>query len=221
MRNELDLIISRERTSRHGDFDLLKGIIERRRTTRSSASLTRRLLTRFGRIGGVLRAAPDELAAVKGIDGDIVRDLGMTRALLEAMARAELENAHVLDEPEAVFSYCRLLLSGERRERLHAIYLDKAFRLIAQECLQIGTVDHVAVYPREVMGRAIQHGATSIILVHNHPSGNARPSTADIAMTRQLEQAGRYLRIDVTDHIIVGGNGNYSFRQDGLLPSSE
>jgi DNA repair protein RadC len=218
MRNELDFVLHREDASLDGDVDLLKSLIERRRTTRSSATLSRRLLRHFGRIGRVLRASPEELEKVRGIDRTIVREFGMARALIEAMARADLEKAHMLDEPEAVFGYCRLLLAGERREKLHALYLDKSFRLIAQECLQVGTVDHVAVYPREVMGRAIQHAATSIILVHNHSSGNSRPSGADIAMTRELERAGRYLQISLADHIIVGGSGNFSFRNNGLLP---
>jgi DNA repair protein RadC len=220
MRDEYGLA-SLEAASRDDDFDLLKSLIERRRTGKTSAHISRRLLRRFGRIGQVFRASPEELVEIRGIDREIVRDLGITRALAEALVRSEVEGSHVLDEPEAVFRYCRLLLAGERRERLHALYLDKAFRLIAQECLQVGTVDHVAVYPREVMGRAIRHSATSIVLVHNHPSGNARPSAGDIAMTRQLEQAGRYLRIAVADHIIVGAADNFSFRMNGLLPSRE
>ena len=217
MRNDLDLFARHERTCRSDDFDLLNSLVSRRRAGRSSAAIARRLLRQFGGIRRVLRASEHELAQVKGIDETIMRDFRQTRELLEAMARAELQNAHVLDDPQAVFEYCRLFLAGELREQLHVLYLDKGFRLTGHECLQVGTVDHVTVYPREVLGRAIQHAATSIILVHNHPSGNHRPSCGDIAMTRQLAEAGRYLSIGVADHIIVGGEENFSFRLAGLL----
>jgi DNA repair protein RadC len=217
MRNDFDMFAQLESPCGRDEFDLLNSLISRRRAGRSSAVISRRLLRQFGGIRRVLRASPQELAQVKGMDDAIVRDFRQTRALMEAIARAELNEKHVLDDPEAVFDYCRLLLAGERREQFHVLYLDKAFRLTAHECLQVGTVDHVAVYPREVMGRAIAHAATSIILVHNHPSGNQKPSAGDIAMTRQLVEAGRYLRIEVADHIIVGGEGNFSFRRCGLL----
>jgi DNA repair protein RadC len=221
MRNDFDMFAQQETVGTRDDFDLLNSLISRRRAGRSSAVISRRLLRQFGGIRRVLRATPHELAQVKGVDDAIVRHFRQTRALMEAMALAELDETHVLDEPEAVFAFCRLLLAGERREQFHVLYLDKAFRLTAHECLQVGTVDHVTVYPREVLGRAIQHAATSIILVHNHPSGNQRPSAGDIAMTRQLVEAGRYLRVDVADHIIVGGGGNFSFRRCGLLEKAE
>jgi DNA repair protein RadC len=221
MRNDLDMFAQHESACGRDDFDLLNSLISRRRAGRSCAVISRRLLRQFGGIGRVLRATPQELSQVKGVDEAIMRDFRQTRALMEAMARAELHRAHVLDDPEAVFEFCRLLLAGERREQFHVLYLDRAFRLTTHECLQVGTVDHVTVYPREVMGRAIQHAASSIILVHNHPSGNQRPSSGDVAMTRQLVEAGRYLRIEVADHIIVGGAGNFSFRRSGLLAKAE
>lgn len=201
------------------ELTLLRSIISRRRTGKAGTSLSRRLLKRYGRISRVLRAPPDELREVHGVDSGVATDLLETRQLLEALARADLASSHVLDEPEAVFRFCRMLLSGERREQLHALYLDRGYRLITQECLQVGTVDHVTVYPREVLGRALRHAATAIVLVHNHPSGHARPSSADISMTRQLEAAAIHLRIELADHIIVGGKENFSFRVQGLLPT--
>lgn len=203
------------------DLGLLKEIISTHLTGSASAIVSRRLMQKFGRIGLVLRATADELAGVAGVDRRLAKKIRKTRELIQAVARADMAQAHVLDEPELVFEYCRLLLAGENREQFHALYLDRAFRLIAHECIQIGTVDHVTVYPREVLGAAIKCSATALVLVHNHPSGNAQPSAPDIAMTRQLASAGRYLRIDVADHIIVGDTGNFSFRQNGLLPGDQ
>jgi len=201
------------------EFALLRSIIARRRTGRSSANVSRRLLMQYGRIGRVLRAPPEELAEVRGVGPAVASDIFETGRLLEALARADVSAAHVIDEPDAVFRFCRTMLSGAQREQLHVLYLDRAYRLARHECLQVGTVDHVTVYPREVLGRAIQHGATALVLVHNHPSGNARPSERDIAMTRELELAASHLRLEIADHIIVGGKENFSFRLHGLLPS--
>ncbi len=152
MRNDFDMFAKHESACGRDDFDLLNSLISRQRAGRSSAAISRRLLRQFGAIGRVLRATPQELSQVKGVDDAIVRDVRQTRALLEAMSRAELQRSPVLDEPAAVFGFCRLLLAGERREQFHVLHLDKAFRLTAHECLQVGTVDHVTVYPREVHG---------------------------------------------------------------------
>jgi DNA repair protein RadC len=219
MRNEHSLFPDHGDNIPEDDLTLLRSIISRRRTGRASANLSRRLLKRYGRIARVLKAPADELREVRGVDIGLATDLQETRRLMEALARADLSAVHVLEEPEAAFRFCRMLLAGECREQLHALYLDRSYRLLRQECLQTGTVDHVTVYPREVLGRAIQHSATAIILVHNHPSGNARPSAGDITMTRQLEAAALHLRIELADHIIVGGKENFSFRVHGLLPT--
>jgi DNA repair protein RadC len=116
--------------------------------------------------------------------------------------------------------YCRIRLLGSSREQLHAIYLDRALRPVAGKCLQTGTVDHVTVYPREILAMALRHGATAIVLAHNHPSGNPQPSRADIAMTKLVEEAALPFGIAIVDHIIVGNQGNFSFRQYGLLQTT-
>lgn len=112
-----------------------------------------------------------------------------------------------------------MLLANEQREQFHALYLNKDFRLVLHKCLQIGTVDHVTVYPREIMHYALLCHACSVILVHNHPSGNVLPSKDDISITAELAMIGKYLGITISDHIIVAGGQNFSFRQKGIMPS--
>ena len=147
----------------------------------------------------------------------VAEELNRTHELLQALAHAEIAERPLLDDYDAVLEYCQIILAGEQREQFHALMLGKSFHLIAHECMQIGTVDHVSVYPRELMARALQHAACTLILIHNHPSGNVRPSTADREMTELLQEVGSFFGISVADHIIVSDTGSFSFREHGLI----
>jgi DNA repair protein RadC len=202
------------------DIALLIRIIGARRGKAQSERLARSLISEFSDIGTILHADPSELERIPGFGADIAEEFAATRDLIFALARRPLEKRTVLDNPEAVFSYCRILLGNEKREQFHALFLNKDFRLIVHKCLQIGTIDHVTVYPREVMFHAISCHACSVILVHNHPSGNEQPSRADIEITVELVKVGRYLGISISDHIIVGGGQGFSFLQNGIMPAA-
>lgn len=122
----------------------------------------------------------------------------------------------VLSSWQAVLDYCAISIRGEV-ERFHVLYLDRKNRLISDECLAIGTVDHVPVYPREVLKRSLALGAMALILVHNHPAGDPEPSAADLAMTRDIEKGCKVLGITLHDHIITGAGREVSLRQRGDL----
>ena len=113
--------------------------------------------------------------------------------------------------------YCRAAMAFEDVEQLRILFLDKKNRLIADEVQQVGTVDHTPVYPREVIRRSLELSATALILVHNHPSGDPTPSTADIQMTRQIADVAKPLGITLHDHIIIGRAGHASFRSLRLI----
>ena len=116
-----------------------------------------------------------------------------------------------------LLAYVKLALAHEAREQFRVLFLDKKNQLIADEVQNHGTVDHAPVYPREVMRRALELSASAIILVHNHPSGDPTPSSADVDMTRQVVEAGRALRIAIHDHLVVGRDGVASFKALGLM----
>lgn len=120
----------------------------------------------------------------------------------------------VLTSWQAVLDYCALTIRGEV-ERFHILYLDRKNRLISDECLAIGTVDHVPVYPREVLRRSLVLNAAALILVHNHPAGDPEPSSADLAMTKDIEKGCRLLGITLHDHIITGAGREVSLRSRG------
>ena len=113
--------------------------------------------------------------------------------------------------------YCRASLAYEKTERFQILFLNRKNVLIADEVQQQGTVDHTPVYPREVVKRALELGATALIMVHNHPSGDAKPSQADINMTREVAEAAQKLGIQVHDHLIIAKGGHASFKAMGLL----
>ena len=136
-------------------------------------------------------------------------------------AAREILSRHINRNPvltswAAVMDYCALSVRGEV-ERFHVLYLDRKNRLISDERLGVGTVDHVPVYPREVVRRAMDLNASALILVHNHPSGNPEPSRADIQITQRIAEAGRLLGMTVHDHVIVGREGHVSLRAKGLI----
>lgn len=136
-------------------------------------------------------------------------------------AAREILSRHINRNPvltswQAVIDYCALSVRGEV-ERFHVLYLDRKNRLISDERLGVGTVDHVPVYPREVVRRALHLNASALILVHNHPSGDPEPSEADIAMTKEVEKACGVLGLTLHDHIIVGAGREVSLRGSGHL----
>ena len=144
-------------------------------------------------------------------------DFKIIAAASERLLKGEVRKRTTLSSWSALIDYCRVAMAFAEREELRILFLDKKNGLIADEVQQTGTVDHTPVYPREVVRRAIELSATAIILVHNHPSGDPAPSTADIKMTQDVVNIAKPLGIAVHDHLIIGRNGHASFRGLGLL----
>ncbi len=124
---------------------------------------------------------------------------------------------HVISGWEAVLDYCHTTMAHRETEQFRVLYLDRKNVLIADEEQARGTVDHVPVYPREVVKRALELNASALILVHNHPSGDPTPSGADIDMTRQIDEAAQALGLTLHDHLIIGKSQELSFRSGGYL----
>jgi len=210
-------LVPSKRTGYKIELKLLVNILNRIPNQPSKHDVSRLLLNRFNSLSRVLRASQTELCQEAGLIAASARELVQTGRLLQAISWSRVTNKPVLSNFSAVVKYCRGILVGERKEQFHVIFLNKAMHAITHECLQIGTVDHVTVYPRELMARALHHGASGMILVHNHPSQNARPSDGDLTMTRQIIQISDMIGITVTDHIIISEEGIFSFRLEGLM----
>jgi DNA repair protein RadC len=173
------------------------------------------LLRRFGSLPQVFGATLPELALVVG--EPVAIELKLLHDLTLRVLEFPIHRRCLLSSWAAVHAYLKISLGGRSRESFHVLFLDKANQLIADERMGEGTVDHAPVYPREVMRRALELAASSCCLVHNHPTGSATPSSADIEMTRRVVEAGRALGIAIHDHFLVAGAEVVSFKALGLM----
>lgn len=174
------------------------------------------LANRFGDLGSILNAEAGELRRM-GISREIIVQLDRLGILFLRAAREDASRRPVVSSWSQLIAYVRTALAHQPREQFRVLFLDKKNVLMLEEIQATGTIDHAPVYPREVVRRALELNASSMILVHNHPSGDPSPSTADIEMTRKVMDAARVFDIQVHDHVIVGRQGTASFRSLGLI----
>lgn len=208
------------------DYELLELLLFRSIPYKDTKPLAKDLLVRFGSLEGI------GAASLEAIEDQVAQSMGYARgkasraAALDLMlifdtarrvAREPTAKRPVISSWTALLAYVRVALQHEPREQFRVLYLDKKNQLILDEIQNRGTVDHAPVYPREVVRRALELSASSMILVHNHPSGDPTPSRADIDMTREIVRAGHTLNVEVHDHLIVGRDGVSSLKQLGLM----
>lgn len=212
----------RERFRRGGgsavaDYELLELILFRAMPRRDVKPLAKSLIARFGSFQEVIAARPERLEEEPGLGAAAITEIKIVEAAARRLAQGQVEKRKNLTSMTAVIEYCRTAMAYIDREEFRILFLDKKNQLIADEVQGVGTVDHTPVYPREVMRRALELSATALILVHNHPSGDPSPSTADIAMTMQIANLGKALNILVHDHIIIARQGHASMRSLKLI----
>ena len=199
------------------DYELLELILFRSFPRGDVKPLAKALVARFGSLAGVFGASVAELCTVKGVGETAALDIRAVQEAALRITRAPVVKRTVISSWSALLAYVKVALAHEPREQFRVIFLDRKNQLIADEVMNRGTVDHAPVYPREVMRRALELSASSLILVHNHPSGDPTPSGADVEMTKQVVEAGRSLRISVHDHLVVGRDGVASLKALGLF----
>jgi DNA repair protein RadC len=194
------------------DYELLEMVLFRALPRRDVKPLAKSLIGRFGSFAEVVHAPDARLREISGLGESAIIELKLIAASASRVAKGQLKQRTVLSSWAAVIDYCRTSMAFADKEQFRILFLDKRNQLIADELQQVGTVDHTPVYPREVVKRALELSATSIIMVHNHPSGDPTPSQADIQMTKSIIDISSPLGISVHDHIIVGKNGHASLK---------
>ena len=198
------------------DYELLELLLFYSIERVDTKPLAKALLERFGTLGDVFAAEPAQLREFE-IDQ---RTLVHFKAMREAgrrLAERKVKDMPVLTNWQQLIDYCHAALAHEKTEQFRILFLDRKNVLIADEVQQRGTIDHTPVYPREVVKRALALNAAALILVHNHPSGDPKPSRDDIEMTREIKTAAGALGISIHDHLVIGRKGHASFRSLGLL----
>jgi DNA repair protein RadC len=199
------------------DYELLELLLFRIIPRQDVKPLARRLLDTFGDLNRVIAAPMPRLTAVEGVGEAVALELKVMEAVAQRMMRSRVMQRPVLSSWDALLDYCHTAMAHRETEQFRVLYLDRKNVLIADEEQARGTVDHVPVYPREVVKRALELNASALILVHNHPSGDPTPSQADIAMTQQIDEGARVLGLVLHDHIIVGKSREISLRSAGYL----
>jgi len=199
------------------DYELLEMVLFRANARTDMKPLARALLDRFGSFNNVITAPESELLKIPKLGRAIVAELKLIEAAAQRLMRSRVINRPVLSSWQALLDYCQTAMAHRDTEQFRILFLDRKNTLIADEPQAKGTVDHVPVYPREVVKRALELNASALILVHNHPSGDPTPSQPDIDMTAQVVAAADALGLTVHDHLIIGKSCEFSFRANDLI----
>jgi DNA repair protein RadC len=194
------------------DYELLEMVLFRALPRRDVKPLAKSLVRMFGSFAEAIHAPETRLREVVGLGEAAITEIKLVAAAANRITRGPLQQRTLLSSWSSVIDYCRTAMAFADKEQFRILFLDKRNQLIADELQQVGTVDHTPVYPREVVKRALELSATAIILVHNHPSGDPTPSSADVQMTKAIVDIAAPLGISVHDHIIVGKGGHSSLR---------
>jgi DNA repair protein RadC len=199
------------------DYEVLEYLLFAANPRGDTKPLAKALLARFGTLAAVLNAEPGTMTETPGISEAGAAALKAVALAARRMARGEVQSKPVIGSWQALLDYLTIDMAHLTVERVRVLYLDARNRLITDHHVGDGSVDEAAIHPREIVRKALDVGATALILVHNHPSGNPEPSRADIDITRRIAEAGRLLGITVHDHVIIGREGHVSLKAKGLL----
>ena len=175
------------------------------------------LADEFGSVAAVLAAGPNALARILGAGNPAIRHILMVRDVMLHVLREEALKAPILGTSEALIDYLFADMAHLPAERLRVLFLNSKNRLLRDEMVSEGSINEAPIYPREIMRRALEVGATALILAHNHPSGDPKPSKVDIDATYRVAEAGRPFDIRIHDHVIIARSGWSSFRALGLI----
>lgn len=201
------------------DYELLELLLTIAIPRRDVKPLAKELIRKFGSFAEVVNAPLEELMLVKGVKENTAAVLRIVR---ECSVRSSWQSLKGMDAPvisdfDAMVDYCRSAMAYQTVAEFRIIFLNSKLYVIGEEIQQRGTVDQVAIHPREVIKSAMMHGASAMILVHNHPSGIVTPSKADMEITKRIKEAAEAVSIRLFDHLIISKSSVYSFHNQGFV----
>lgn len=201
------------------DYELLELLLTIAIPRRDVKPLAKELIRKFGSFAEVVNAPLEELMLVKGVKENTAAVLRIVR---ECSVRSSWQSLRGMDAPvisdfDAMVDYCRSAMAYQTVEEFRIIFLNSKLYVIGEEIQQRGTVDQVAIHPREVIKSAMMHGASAMILVHNHPSGIVTPSKADMEITKRIKEAAEAVSIRLFDRLIISKSSVYSFHNQGFV----
>ena len=201
------------------DYELLELVLTISLPRKDVKPLAKTLINKFGSFANVVNADKDELCKISGVKENTTTILKIINV---AAQRTTWQNLQSLDGPiilnlDALIDYCRSAMCYSGVEEFRLIYLDSKLHVVGQEIMQRGTINSVAIHPREVIKATMNNHAASIIMVHNHPSGSVKPSKSDVTMTERIDEACDSIGIKLLDHLVISKNDYYSFAQHNIL----
>ena len=200
------------------DYELLELLLTYAIPRKDVKSRAKDLIKTFGSLGGVLDADPGELEKVLQVGPISSTLIRLVKKLNEAYYAEKMMDRDALSSPQAVLDFARVRMAGLPHEGFMVIFLNTKNRVLDYNVIQEGTVDRAVIYPRRIVEEAIARHAASVILVHNHPSGQSEPSPEDRELTRSIVEAARTIDLRVLDHVIVGKEGHFSFVENHIFP---
>ena len=199
------------------DYELLEMILFRAIPRRDVKTLAKTMIAEFGNLAGVLSAPLERLMAIKGVNEQVALECKLSATIGHKILHHKVIDRPIITSWAALVDYCIAKMAHSPIEEMRVLFLSNKNVLIKDEVLQKGTLDRVAVYPRQLFERIFSLGASGFVLIHNHPSDDPTPSAEDIKLTNALVKAARLFQIQLHDHLIVGRNGYASFKNLGLL----
>lgn len=199
------------------DYEVIELLLTLGTPRRDCKTQAKEAIKRFKTLRGVLEAEEEELQEIKGIGPHNIFGLKLVQEVSRRFLKDRMMSKPVCHSPKEVFDYLYHALRDLKKEKFKVLFLDAKNRIIEAKTFFEGTVDSSAVYPREIIKSALRWEASSLIFVHNHPSGDPQPSSTDKEITKELIFAATMMQIRVLDHIIIGNNCYFSFADKGLI----
>lgn len=199
------------------DYEILEHILYSAYSRIDVKPIAKRLIDNFGNLNRVFNAEFEALQNVDGVNNAAISAIFCVKQAFIRSAREEIKALPIINNSKKLLEYLRISIGSINKENFRVLYMNKKYRLIAEDIQNIGTVDQTPIYIREIIKRALLIGSTSIVISHNHPSGDVQPSSSDIFLTNQLSEACQSMEIELIDHIIIAFNSHFSFKENRLL----
>jgi DNA repair protein RadC len=203
------------------DYEIIELLLSLGTPRRDCKPQAKEAIRRFKSLRGVLEASPEELEDITGIGPHSVFGIKFMQAVAREFLKEKMIEKPLCNSTQEIYEYFYHSMRDMKKELVKAVFLNSQNQILEMQDLSQGTVDSSVVYPREVMEAAIRSHAVSLVLVHNHPSGNPSPSDSDKELTRELVHSGMMMQIKLLDHIIIGDNKFFSFAGEGLIEKCE
>jgi len=203
------------------DYEIVELLLTLGTPRKDCKTAAKQALRRFKMLRGVLEAEDDELLEIKGIGPHNIFGIKLVQEVARRFLREKMMSRPVCHSSREVFDFLYHSLRDSKKEKFKVLFLDAKNYILDEKTFFEGTVDSSAVYPREIMKSAIRYNASSLIFVHNHPSGDPGPSESDKDITRELVFAANIIQLKVLDHIIIGNNCYFSFADEGMIEDYE